>query len=131
MGRKGFYPDGPKLPACYGYEVSGIIHDIGTKITKFKKGDQVVALTRFDSQAEYCIVEEAFVLRKPTQLSFIDAASLPVVYITAWMLLVQVGGIKKDDTVLIQNAGGGVGLAAIDICRKYGAKCIGTGKSIS
>ena len=126
MARKGFYPDAPKLPTCLGYEVSGTVYSVGPEVTKFKVGDEIVAFTRFDSQADYCIAEEAFVALKPASLSFIDAASIPVVYVTAYMLLVHLGGIKKDDTVLIQNAGGGVGLAAIDICRKYGAKSIGT-----
>jgi NADPH:quinone reductase-like Zn-dependent oxidoreductase len=56
----------------------------------------------------------------------VEAASIPVVYLTAWMLLYEAGGLRKGQTVLIQNAGGGVGLAAIDIAEHIGAISIGT-----
>jgi synaptic vesicle membrane protein VAT-1 len=65
-------------------------------------------------------------VEKPKSLSFAEAASIPVVYVTAWMLIVHSGGLQKGQTILIHNAGGGVGLAAIDIAKHIGAITIGT-----
>jgi NADPH:quinone reductase-like Zn-dependent oxidoreductase len=66
------------------------------------------------------------VFEKPAGLSHAQAAAIPVNYFTAWQLMVAVGSLSQDETVLIHNAGGGVGLAAIDIGRHVGARMIGT-----
>src|SRR5207249_7001602 len=63
---------------------------------------------------------------KPEQLSFEQSAALPTNYLTAWALIVTMGGLKKDEAILIHNAGGGVGLAALDIAKRIGAKTYGT-----
>jgi NADPH:quinone reductase-like Zn-dependent oxidoreductase len=85
-----------------------------------------MALTRFLGYADTVVVRQAQTFEKPASLSFEQAAAIPVNYLTAWQLIVVMGGLKPDETVLIHNAGGGVGLAAIDIARHIGARIYGT-----
>jgi len=126
LARKGQYPDGPSKPCVMGYEVSGVVAEVGKSIDKSWVDKEVIALCRFRGQAEQVVVKESQVYEKPSQLSFEDAASLPVTYLTAWALLVAMGGLKKEESVLIHNAGGGVGLAQLDIAKHIGAKTYGT-----
>jgi NADPH:quinone reductase-like Zn-dependent oxidoreductase len=92
-------------------------------------GKAAVALTRFGGYSDVVIVPEAQVFEKPDSLSHERAAAIPVNYLTAWQLLVVMGSLKANETVLIHNAGGGVGLAAIDIARHIGATIFGTASS--
>ncbi len=126
LARKGQYPDGPKTPCVMGYEVSGIVKVVGNSVNKEWIGKEVIALCRFKGQAEQVVVKEQQVYEKPTKLSFEEAASIPVTYLTAWALLVAMGGLKKGESVLIHNAGGGVGLAQLDIAKHIGAQTYGT-----
>lgn len=126
LARKGQYPDGPKTPCVMGYEVSGIVSDVGDSVNKDWIGKEVIALCRFKGQAEQVVVKESQVYEKPAKLSFVEAASIPVTYLTAWALLVAMGGLKIGESVLIHNAGGGVGLAQLDIAQHIGAITYGT-----
>src|SRR5207253_11489079 len=83
-------------------------------------------MTRFKGQAELVAVPATQTFEKPEQLSFEQSAALPTNYLTAWALIVTMGGLKKDEAILIHNAGGGVGLAALDIAKHIGAKTFGT-----
>ena len=126
LARKGLYPDAPKLPAVVGYEVSGVVDAAGPDAQSGWVGKQVLALTRFGGYADTVVVSQAQVFEKPVALDFEQAAAIPVNYLTAWQLLVVMGALKPDEKVLIHNAGGGVGLAAIDIARHIGATIFGT-----
>ncbi|KAJ3209327.1 hypothetical protein HDU67_006267 [Dinochytrium kinnereticum] len=126
MARLGLYPDAPPLPTVVGYEVSGVVDAVGEGVASEWSGKEVISFTRFKGYADTVIAKIDYVIEKPAGLSFVDAASIPVVYLTAWMLIVHSGGLRKNQTLLIQNAGGGVGLAAIDIAKHIGAKTIGT-----
>lgn len=126
LARKGQYPDGPKTPCVMGYEVSGIVKEVGSSVNNDWIGKEVIALCRFKGQAEQVVVKESQVYEKPAQLSFEEAASIPVTYLTAWALLVAMGGLKKEEAILIHNAGGGVGLAQLDIAKHIGATTFGT-----
>ena len=126
LARKGLYPDAPKLPAVVGYEVSGTVDAVGPQADTTWLGKEVFALTRFGGYADTVVVSATQTFEKPTVLSFEEAAAIPVNYLTAWQLLVVMGALKADETVLIHNAGGGVGLAAIDIARHIGATIYGT-----
>jgi synaptic vesicle membrane protein VAT-1 len=83
-------------------------------------------MTRFNGQAELVAVPATQIFEKPEDLSFEQGAALPTNYLTAWALLVTMGGLKNDEAVLIHNAGGGVGLAALQIAKHIGAKTFGT-----
>jgi NADPH:quinone reductase-like Zn-dependent oxidoreductase len=129
LARRGLYPDAPKLPAVVGYEVAGVVDAAGPQANRDWIDKPVFALTRFGGYADTVCVPQTQVFGKPAKLSFEQCAAIPVNYLTAWQLMVVVGSLSKDETVLIHNAGGGVGLAAIDVGRHIGARLIGTASS--
>ena len=116
MARMGLYPDAPKLPAVVGYEVAGTTDD----------GTRVVAMTRFGGYSDTVCVPAAQLFPIPANLSFVEAAALPVQWLTAWHMLVELGNVRAGHTVLVQAAAGGVGTAALQICKRIGARVIGT-----
>lgn len=126
LARQGLYPDGPRKPCVMGYEVSGIVEAVGEEVDQSLVGRPVIAMTRFGGQSEMVSVEPAQMFEKPDSLSFEQAAAIPVNYLTAHALLVVMGSLRKGESVLIHNAGGGVGLAALDIAKKIGARTYGT-----
>lgn len=126
QARKGQYPDAPPKPCVMGYEVSGIVESVGDEVESSWVGREVLAITRFRGQAEKVAVKPAQVFEKPEKLSFEEAAAVPVNYLTAYVLLVVMGSLQPDESILIHNAGGGVGLAALDIARHIGATTYGT-----
>ena len=126
LARQGLYPDGPKKPCVMGYEVAGVVEAVGDEVDDALLGKAVVAMTRFRGQAEKVAVAATQLFEKPDSLSFEEAAAIPVNYLTAYALLHVMGSLHAGESVLIHNAGGGVGLAAIDIARKIGAITYGT-----
>lgn len=126
MARQGLYPDSPPLPCVVGYEVSGVVSEVGPEVDTNWLNKNVLSLTRFKGYAEEVVVPVNQTFEKPDQLSFEMAASLPVTYLTAWQLIIAMGALKSNESILIQNAGGGVGLAAIDIASHIGATIYGT-----
>jgi NADPH:quinone reductase-like Zn-dependent oxidoreductase len=126
LARQGLYPDAPKAPCVVGYEVSGAVDAAGPAARQDWIGREVFALTRFGGYADTVVVPQTQVFAKPASLSHEQCAALPVNYLTVWQLLVVMGSLSADETVLIHNAGGGVGLAAIDVARHIGARIFGT-----
>ncbi len=126
LARQGLYPDAPKKPCVMGYEISGVVETIGEGVNTSLAGKAVVALTRFGGQSELVAVKADQVFDKPESLTFEQAAAIPVNYLTAYDLLVVMGSLNEGESVLIHNAGGGVGLAALDIARRIGAITYGT-----
>jgi NADPH:quinone reductase-like Zn-dependent oxidoreductase len=126
LARQGLYPDAPKKPCVMGYEVAGVGEAIGEDVDRGWVGKPVVAMTRFRGQAEKVVVAANQLFEKPESLSFEQAAAMPVNYLTAYALLYVMGSLHASESVLIHNAGGGVGLAAIDIAHKIGATTYGT-----
>jgi len=125
MARIGIYPDAPKLPAVVGYEVAGTVASVGKGVERFHVGDRVVALCRFGGYSERIALPEAQLFPLPENLSFEEGAAIPVNYLTAYQALEVMGSVKAGDKVLIHSAGGGVGLAAIDLCLLAGAEVVG------
>lgn len=115
--RVGLYPDAPKFPAVLGYEVAGRVEARGAGVTHLEKGDRVVAMCRFGGQATLVAVPTAQVRKIPDAMSFDEAAALPVNYLTAYQMLFWVAAIQPGMKVLVHMAAGGVGLAAIQLCR--------------
>ncbi|HSL56015.1 MAG TPA: medium chain dehydrogenase/reductase family protein [Pyrinomonadaceae bacterium] len=126
LARQGLYPDGPAKPCVMGYEVSGVVDAAGKDVNSSFVGKSVVAMTRFGGQSEMIAVKATQMFEKPEQLTFEQAAAVPVNYLTAYALLVVMGSLHEGESVLIHNAGGGVGLAALDIAKKIGAVTYGT-----
>lgn len=126
LARQGIYPDCPPYPCVVGYEVAGTVTAAGPGADAGLVGKDVLALTDFGGYAEVACVGADYVWEKPAALSFEQAAAIPLNYITAWALLMAMGSLAAGDTVLVHNAGGGVGLAALDIAKWRGASVIGT-----
>lgn len=132
MARLGLYPDAPPLPTVVGYEVAGVVDAVGSPLTEgepphsFAVGDPVLALTQFGGYSDVVCVPVRQVARRPAGMSAQVGAGLPVAYLTAYALLIEVGRIRSGDRVLIHGAGGGVGLAALDLCQRFGVETFGT-----
>jgi NADPH:quinone reductase-like Zn-dependent oxidoreductase len=129
LARQGLYPDSPRIPCVVGYEVSGTADTVGSGVDQSWVGRDVFALTRFGGYSDVVVVPEKQLFAKPASLSHEQAAAISVNYLTAWQLLVVMGSLKHEETVLVHNVGGGVGIAAIDIALHIGAKVYGTASS--
>jgi NADPH:quinone reductase-like Zn-dependent oxidoreductase len=121
MARVGLYADAPKLPCVMGYEVAGEID-----LPASRAGEKVIATTKFGGQSELVCADERMVMPLPAGLSFAEGASIPVVWLTAWHMLVELANLKPGQTALLHAAAGGVGTAALQICKKFGVRTIGT-----
>jgi NADPH:quinone reductase-like Zn-dependent oxidoreductase len=126
LARVGLYPDAPKTPCVLGYEVAGEVESVGEGVSEHAVGDRVLAGTRFGGQAELVTVPAAQALPLPDRLSFEQGAAFPVNYGTAYAALVLMGSLRTGTRVLIQGAGGGVGISATQIARNAGAEIFGT-----
>src|SRR6266540_5468935 len=120
---------GITLPFIPGYDIGGIVEKTGAKITKFKPGDSVYAylsLKDGGGYAEYAVATEVETAPKPKLISFVEAAAVPVVALTAWQALIDTAKVSAGQTVLIHGGSGGVGSFAIQIAKARGAKVIAT-----
>jgi NADPH:quinone reductase-like Zn-dependent oxidoreductase len=126
MGRMGLYPDLPKMPVVPGYEIAGRIDAVGEGVGLSCIGWDVLALTRFGGYSDAVCLPESQVFARPPGMTAAEGAALPVNYLTAHQLLVVMGGLRAGETVLVHGAGGGVGIAAVQIARRIGARVIGT-----
>lgn len=125
MARLGLYADAPKLPTVVGYEVAGDIDAVGEGVAR-APGEQVLALTRFGGYSDVVCVPDIQAVPLPDGMSYEEGAAVPVNYLTAYQMLVQMGSLKEGERVLVHSGAGGVGLAAIDLCRIYGAEVLAT-----
>jgi NADPH:quinone reductase-like Zn-dependent oxidoreductase len=121
MARIGVYPDAPKPPCVVGYEVAGTVIDLGEGVEELERGQRVLAGTKFRGYASQVCVPETDAVVLPERLTFEQGAAVPVNYATAWAALVGYGSIQPGEKVLIHSAGGGVGIAATQIARRFGA----------
>jgi NADPH:quinone reductase-like Zn-dependent oxidoreductase len=126
LARIGLYPDAPKPPVVVGYEVAGIVDAVGNGVTNPQEGDRVLALTRFGGYADCVVVPAAQAYRFPDRLSDAEAAAVPVTYLTAAIALYRMAAVTAGETVLVHNAGGGLGIAATQLARLRRATVIGT-----
>lgn len=121
---------GEERPVILGWDLSGIIVEIGENVTDFKIGDAVFGMANFPGKgnvyAEFVAVPSAHLTLKPANISYQEAASATLAALTAWQTLVKKGNIKKGDKVLIHGASGGVGHYATQIAKHFGAYVYGT-----
>jgi synaptic vesicle membrane protein VAT-1 len=125
LARMGIYPDLPGLPAVVGYEVAGRVDAVGEGVGADWIGRDVFAATHFGGYSDLLCVPEALVFQRPPDMSAVEGAALPVNYLTAWQLVVVMGGLRRGETLLVHSAGGGVGIAATQIAKHLGARVIG------
>jgi NADPH:quinone reductase-like Zn-dependent oxidoreductase len=127
MARLGFYADAPPRPCVVGYEVAGTIERLGPGLDGgLAVGQRVVALTRFGGYAEAIAVPAAQIFPLPDAMTFEAGAAVPVNYLTAVLMLRRFGNVQAGDRVLVHAAAGGVGMAAIQLCKLAGAEVLGT-----
>jgi NADPH:quinone reductase-like Zn-dependent oxidoreductase len=124
--RLGLYQAAPKAPFTPGFEVGGEVAAVGAGVDGFHPGDRVLALTRFGGYTSQLNVPAKWVRPIPNPWSFEQAAAFPVVFLTAYHGLVNVGRLAPGETVVVQSAAGGVGTAACQIAKTLGARVIGT-----
>ena len=117
MARMGLYPDAPKLPAVVGYEVAGEVDAVGAGVTSPAPGDRVLALVRFGGQAGKVVLPAQQAVPMPDGMTFEQGAALPVNYLTAYHSLFRIGRLSPGQAVLVHMAAGGVGIAALQLCR--------------
>ena len=113
-----------KAPFTLGHDVAGVVTKVGSRVTKFKVGDEVYARPadhRIGTFAEYISMNENDVALKPKNISMEEAASIPLVGLTAWQALVEKANLKKGQKVFIQAGSGGVGTFAIQLAKHLGA----------
>jgi NADPH:quinone reductase-like Zn-dependent oxidoreductase len=117
------------FPIILGGDVAGVVEKVGSKVTKFKAGDPVFAYVSLDNSggyAQYAVVTEREAAPKPKSLTYVEAAAMPIVAMTAWQALVDTAKLSSGQTVLIHGGSGGVGSFAIQIAKARGAKVIAT-----
>ncbi len=129
LARMGLYPDAPPPPFVAGYEVSGYVDAVGPGPVRHETGRHVLALTRFGGYADCAIVPADFVWNAPPNLSHNEAAAVPVTFLTGLVALYRMANLKANETVLVHGAGGGVGVAALQLARLRRSTVIGTASS--
>jgi NADPH:quinone reductase-like Zn-dependent oxidoreductase len=133
MIRSGMFADEKRaFPIILGGDIAGVIEKVGNKVTKFKAGDPVfayISLNNSGGYAQYALVKESEAALKPKLLTYVEAAAVPIVALTAWQALVDTAKLSAGQTVLIHGGSGGVGSFAIQIAKARGAKVIATGST--
>ncbi|WP_427138870.1 NADP-dependent oxidoreductase [Psychrobacillus psychrodurans] len=113
-----------EFPIILGWDVAGIVEEVGDHVQDFKVGDRVFArpeTTNRGTYAEYTIVDTHLLAKIPDNISFEEAACVPLACLTAWQCLFDFGNIQKGDKVLIHAGAGGVGTFAIQLAKSVGA----------
>jgi 2-desacetyl-2-hydroxyethyl bacteriochlorophyllide A dehydrogenase len=113
-----------EFPIILGWDAAGVVVEAGSNVTNFKVGDRVFtrpATTNRGTYAEYLAVESNLLAKMPDEMSFEEAASIPLAGLTAWQCLVDFGNIHEGSKVLIHAGAGGVGIFAIQIAKSFGA----------
>lgn len=126
--RMGLYSSAKEFvgwPITPGFEVSGVIADVGEKVTRWEIGDKVVAMTLFGGYSTHLIVPEALIFPLPAQWDFAQGASVPTVFLTAYYALFVLANAQKGDRVLIHSAAGGVGSSLMQFAKGFGCHAIG------
>lgn len=123
MQREGKYPPPPGAPEILGLEVAGIVEDVKGP-SRFRPGDEVFGLVAGGGYAEYAVLDSVLAIPKPDSLSWVEAASLPEAWMTAWFNLVEMGRLQRGETILIHAGASGVGAAATQLAGLLGATSI-------
>jgi putative PIG3 family NAD(P)H quinone oxidoreductase len=126
MQRKGLYPAPKGASDLLGLEVAGEVVALGSETRRFKVGDHLCGLTNGGGYAEYCAILEDHCLPIPAGLALAEAGSLPEAYFTVWSNVFMTAGLKAGETFLVHGGAGGLGTAAIQLGKAFGARVVAT-----
>ena len=124
--RKGGGANAMKLPGTLGRDASGLVEAVGSNVKRVKTGDKVIVRGCASGYSELLIADENDLYSVPDGIGPIDAAAVGVTYTTAWDAVVNKAQVQSGQWILVQGASGGVGVAAVQIAKKFGANVIGT-----
>src|SRR5262245_29748867 len=129
MQRMGLYPPPKGATDIPGLEVAGEVAALGAGATRFKLGDRVMALVVGGGYADYCAAYERHCLPVPSSLRITEAAAVPETFFTVWYNTFERGGLKAGETLLVHGGSSGIGTAAIQLAKAFGAKVFTTAGS--
>ena len=124
--RAGTYIGGPKPPFTPGYELVGVVEELGPGCERLREGDRVGALTVWGADAERVCVPEKYAVEVPEDLDPAEVVSLIFPYMTAYQMLHRTARVQRGETVLVHGAAGRVGTAALELGAVAGLRLIGT-----
>jgi len=127
--RKGHYPPPPGASDLPGLEAAGEVVAVGADVSRWQIGDSVTALTAGGAYAEYCVAHESNALPVPHGYTFTEAAAIPETFFTVWHNVFQRGGLREGETFLVHGGTSGIGTAAIQLAKAFGARVFATAGS--
>ncbi len=130
MQRRGFYPAPPgTVPDVGGLEYAGTIIEVGEGVARTRIGDRVMGLVPGGAMSTELVVADAETMPVPEPLSLVEAAAVPEVFATVWDAVWIQAGLRRGQTLLVHAIGSGIGTAAIQLARAFGARILGTSRS--
>src|SRR5499427_3701930 len=130
--REGKSKVSPPPPLTLGSDLSGVVEEAGESVSEFKKGDEIYGVTNpqfCGANAQYALAHANMVALRPSRLSLVEAASAPVIAVTAWQMLFEYGNAKPDQTVMVLGAAGNVGAYAVQLAVNADLQVIGVAGS--
>src|ERR1700682_5212916 len=129
MQRQGLYPPPKGAPDIPGLEIAGEVVALGGGVTRWEIGDKVAALVIGGGYAEYCLAHESHALPVPRGCSMVEAAAIPETFFTVWHNVFERGRLKNGEPLLVHGGSSGIGTAAIQLAKAFGARVITTAGS--
>jgi putative PIG3 family NAD(P)H quinone oxidoreductase len=129
LQRQGFYPPPPGASDILGLECAGEVVEVASDVTNFAVGDRAMALLAGGGYSEDVVVSAGSAMKVPERLSYEQAAAVPEVFLTVFLNVFQLAGLKAGDTALVHGGGSGIGTAFIQLVKEAGARCIITAGS--
>lgn len=129
MQRQGNYPPPPGASDVLGLELAGVVEAIGSAVSRFRKGDRVMALVAAGAYAEWAVVNEDVAISVPGAMSFTEAGAVPETYFTVWSNVFERAGLKAGETLLVHGGTSGIGSTAIQLAKAFGSTVIATAGS--
>ncbi|MGA2379679.1 MAG: zinc-binding dehydrogenase [Spirochaetia bacterium] len=122
--RMGLYAEAPRIPFVPGFEVAGVVAEVGPGVRTLRRGERVLAACHFGGYSSEVVLPAAHVRRTPRKLSDKEAASIPIAFMTAWIALMEMARVREGDRVLVPGAAGGVGTAIVQLAARAGAQVV-------
>src|ERR1700726_4460089 len=127
--RSGVYPPPPGASDLPGLEVAGEVVAVGPGATRHKVGDKVMSLVAGGGYAQYCIAQDPQAMKVPPSLSMLEAGAIPETLMTVWHNVFERGGLKPGEALLVHGGSSGIGTAAIQLAKAFGARVVTTAGS--